>query len=109
MRFMDPVGFLTIAAFFLPLAGFMAERGVPPLVLIGDHPLADPRLLVQLPEHLDRDDRRDLEKQRVHRCGPLQAGIGVFRRHDRRALDRRGLLARRWNPLKECVESSCRC
>ena len=33
MRFLDPVGFLTIAAFFLPLSGFMAERGVPPLVL----------------------------------------------------------------------------
>ena len=30
---LDPVGFLTIAAFFLPLSGFMAERGVPPLVL----------------------------------------------------------------------------
>jgi sodium-dependent dicarboxylate transporter 2/3/5 len=34
MRFADPVGFITIAAFFLPLAGFVAERGVPPLVLI---------------------------------------------------------------------------
>ena len=33
MRFVDPVGFLTIAAFFLPLAGFVADRGVPPLVL----------------------------------------------------------------------------
>jgi len=33
MRFVDPVGFLTIAAFFLPLAGFVANRGVPPLVL----------------------------------------------------------------------------
>jgi di/tricarboxylate transporter len=33
MRFIDPVGFLTIAAFFLPLATFVANRGVPPLVL----------------------------------------------------------------------------
>jgi len=33
MRFVDPVGFITIAAFFLPLARFVAERGVPPLVL----------------------------------------------------------------------------
>jgi anion transporter len=33
MRFVDPVGFLTIAAFFLPLAGFVSNRGVPPLVL----------------------------------------------------------------------------
>ena len=33
MRLVDPVGFLTIAAFFLPLAGFVANRGVPPLVL----------------------------------------------------------------------------
>lgn len=33
MRFVDPVGFLTIAAFFLPLVGFVADRGVPPLVL----------------------------------------------------------------------------
>ena len=33
MRFVDPVGFLTIAAFFLPLAAFVASRGVPPLVL----------------------------------------------------------------------------
>ena len=33
MRFVDPVGFITIAAFFLPLAKFVAERGVPPLVL----------------------------------------------------------------------------
>jgi anion transporter len=34
MRFVDPVGFITIAAFFLTLAGFVADRGVPPLVLI---------------------------------------------------------------------------
>ncbi len=33
MRLVDPVGFLTIAAFFLPLAAFVADRGVPPLVL----------------------------------------------------------------------------
>jgi hypothetical protein len=33
MRFVDPVGFITIAAFFLPLAPFMADRGIPPLVL----------------------------------------------------------------------------
>jgi di/tricarboxylate transporter len=33
MRFVDPVGFITIAAFFLPLAKFVADRGVPPLVL----------------------------------------------------------------------------
>jgi sodium-dependent dicarboxylate transporter 2/3/5 len=34
MRFVDPVGFIAIAAFFLALSGFMAERGVPPLVLV---------------------------------------------------------------------------
>jgi di/tricarboxylate transporter len=33
MRFVDPIGFITIAAFFLPLAKFVADRGVPPLVL----------------------------------------------------------------------------
>jgi len=33
MRLVDPVGFITIAAFFLPLAKFVADRGVPPLVL----------------------------------------------------------------------------
>jgi DASS family divalent anion:Na+ symporter len=33
MRFVDPVGFITIATFVLPLARFMADRGVPPLVL----------------------------------------------------------------------------
>jgi divalent anion:Na+ symporter, DASS family len=33
MRFVDPVGFITIAAFFVPLAAFVAERNVPPLVL----------------------------------------------------------------------------
>ena len=33
MRFVDPIGFIAIAAFFLTLAGFMADRGVPPLVL----------------------------------------------------------------------------
>jgi hypothetical protein len=35
MRFIDPVGFITIAAFFLPLVGFMTARGVPALVLVG--------------------------------------------------------------------------
>ena len=33
-RFVDPVGFITIAAFFVPLAAFVGDRGVPPLVLI---------------------------------------------------------------------------
>jgi len=33
MRFVDPIGFISIAAFFLPLAKFVADRGVPPLVL----------------------------------------------------------------------------
>jgi di/tricarboxylate transporter len=33
MRFVDPIGFITIAAFFLPLNGFVADRGVRPLVL----------------------------------------------------------------------------
>jgi di/tricarboxylate transporter len=32
-RFVDPVGFITIAAFFLALARFVADRGIPPLVL----------------------------------------------------------------------------
>jgi solute carrier family 13 (sodium-dependent dicarboxylate transporter), member 2/3/5 len=35
MRFVDPVGFITIATFFLALVGFVANRGVPPLVLTG--------------------------------------------------------------------------
>lgn len=42
-RFVDPVGFITIAAFFVPLAGFVAERGIPPLVLIA---------LILLPVHV---------------------------------------------------------
>jgi divalent anion:Na+ symporter, DASS family len=33
MRFVDPVGFITIAAFFLPLVAFVSGHGVPPLVL----------------------------------------------------------------------------
>jgi hypothetical protein len=33
MRFIDPIGFITIAAFVLSLAGFVGARGVPPLVL----------------------------------------------------------------------------
>jgi anion transporter len=33
MRLVDPVGFITIAAFFAPLVAFVADRGVPPLVL----------------------------------------------------------------------------
>lgn len=33
MRFVDPVGFITIAAFVLPLVRFVADRGMPPLVL----------------------------------------------------------------------------
>jgi di/tricarboxylate transporter len=43
MRFVDPVGFITIAAFFIPLAAFVAERGVPPLVLTA---------LIVLPVHV---------------------------------------------------------
>jgi hypothetical protein len=43
MRFVDPVGFITIAAFFLPLATFVAERGIPPLVLTA---------LIVLPTHV---------------------------------------------------------
>ncbi len=35
MRFIDPIGFITIAAFFLPLVGFGGERGITPLVLTG--------------------------------------------------------------------------
>jgi sodium-dependent dicarboxylate transporter 2/3/5 len=34
MRLLDPIGFIAIAAFFLALAAFMTERGVPPLVLV---------------------------------------------------------------------------
>jgi hypothetical protein len=34
MRFVDPVGFITIAAFFVPLSAFLAERGIAPLVLM---------------------------------------------------------------------------
>ena len=33
MRFLDPVGFISIAAFFVPLVAFVAGQGVPPLVL----------------------------------------------------------------------------
>jgi di/tricarboxylate transporter len=33
MRFVDPVGFITIAAFFVSLEAFVAARGIPPLVL----------------------------------------------------------------------------
>jgi di/tricarboxylate transporter len=33
MRFVDPVGFITVATFFLALEEFVANRGVPPLVL----------------------------------------------------------------------------
>jgi divalent anion:Na+ symporter, DASS family len=43
MRFVDPVGFITIAAFFIPLAAFVAERDVPPLVLTA---------LIVLPVHV---------------------------------------------------------
>ena len=43
MRFVDPIGFITIAAFFFALVGFVADRGVPPLVLIG---------IVLLPVHV---------------------------------------------------------
>lgn len=43
MRFADPVGFITIAAFVVPLSGFVASRGVPPLVLTA---------LVLLPVHV---------------------------------------------------------
>jgi len=35
MRFVDPVGFITIAAFFLSLVGFAAPRGIAPLALAG--------------------------------------------------------------------------
>jgi hypothetical protein len=33
MRFVDPVGFITLAAFVLSLAAFAGSRGIPPLVL----------------------------------------------------------------------------
>lgn len=35
MRFLDPTGFITIAAFFLSLVTFASSRGIPPLVLVG--------------------------------------------------------------------------
>lgn len=35
LRFIDPIGFITIAAFFLSLAGFVAARGMEPMVLVG--------------------------------------------------------------------------
>jgi len=34
VRFLDPLGFITIAAFFLPLAAFVSGAGVSPLVLL---------------------------------------------------------------------------
>jgi di/tricarboxylate transporter len=43
MRFVDPVGFITIAAFVLSLAAFVGSRGIPPLVLTA---------LVLLPVHV---------------------------------------------------------
>src|SRR5262245_25949868 len=43
MRFVDPVGFITIAAFFLALSKFVADRGIPPLVLTA---------LILLPSHV---------------------------------------------------------
>ncbi len=43
MRFVDPVGFITIAAFLVPLSAFVASRGVPPLVLTA---------LIVLPVHV---------------------------------------------------------
>jgi hypothetical protein len=43
MRFVDPVGFMTIAAFFLALVAFAADRGIPPLVLTA---------MVVLPVHI---------------------------------------------------------
>jgi divalent anion:Na+ symporter, DASS family len=33
MRFIDPIGFMTLAAFILSLAAFSTARGIPPLVL----------------------------------------------------------------------------
>lgn len=33
MRFIDPIGFMTLAAFLLSLAAFVSTRGIPPLVL----------------------------------------------------------------------------
>lgn len=33
VRFVDPVGFITLAAFVLSLVGFVGSRGIPPLVL----------------------------------------------------------------------------
>ncbi len=43
MRFVDPIGFLTVAAFFLTLVGFVGERGITPVVLTG---------MVLLPVHI---------------------------------------------------------
>ena len=33
MRFVDPIGFITLAAFVVPLVAFAGSRGIPPLVL----------------------------------------------------------------------------
>ena len=63
MRFVDPVGFITIAAFFLPLVGVHCRARRAPARADRDHRSAGPRLLVQLPEHLDRDDRRHHEEE----------------------------------------------
>jgi solute carrier family 13 (sodium-dependent dicarboxylate transporter), member 2/3/5 len=43
LRFIDPVGFIAIAAFFLALSTFMIERGIPPLILIA---------MIVLPVHI---------------------------------------------------------
>jgi hypothetical protein len=43
MRFIDPIGFMTLAAFVLSLAAFVGPRGVPPLVLTA---------MVLLPVHI---------------------------------------------------------
>jgi di/tricarboxylate transporter len=43
MRFIDPIGFMTLAAFVLSLAAFLSTRGIPPLVLTA---------MVLLPVHI---------------------------------------------------------
>jgi DASS family divalent anion:Na+ symporter len=43
VRFLDPLGFITIAAFFLPLAAFVSGAGMSPLVLVA---------IILLPAHV---------------------------------------------------------
>ena len=98
MRFLDPVGFLTIAAFFLPLSGFMAERGVPPLVLTA---------IILLPVHVFWFNYQNIwivmtegisKRSAYTDADRFKLASAFFGVTVVALLDRRGLLARDRNP-----------